>query len=81
MLHMFRTHVASVYPKYFICFKCMLHSSVLCFMLQVQITGVGVHEGGQGQAAATDAWRRRIPLPSVWGGGTGRAVLLWKWRG
>jgi len=28
MLHMFHTHVASVCHKYFICFKCMLHSSV-----------------------------------------------------
>jgi hypothetical protein len=30
-----------------------------CFMLQVQTAGVGVHEGGQDQAAATDAWKRR----------------------
>jgi hypothetical protein len=52
-----------------------------CFMLQVQTTGVGVHEGGQGQAAATDAWRRRRPPPTVWEGGTGCAVLLWKRRG
>jgi hypothetical protein len=32
-----------------------------CFMLQVQTTGIGVHEGWQGQAAATNAWRRRRP--------------------
>jgi hypothetical protein len=30
MLHMFHTHVARVYPKCFIYFKCMLHSSVSC---------------------------------------------------
>ena len=30
MLHIFHTHVASVCPKYFICFKYMLHSSILC---------------------------------------------------
>ena len=30
MLHIFHTHVASVCPKCFICFKCMLDSSVFC---------------------------------------------------
>jgi hypothetical protein len=30
MFHMFHTHIASVCPKCFICFKCMLHSSVSC---------------------------------------------------
>jgi hypothetical protein len=30
-----------------------------CFMLQVQTTGVGVHEGGQDQATATDVWKKR----------------------
>jgi len=52
-----------------------------CFMWQVQTANVGVHEGGQSQAIATDTWRRRRPSPAVWGGGTGRAVLLWKRRG
>jgi len=47
-----------------------------CFFLQVQTVGVGVHDGEQGQAAATDAWRRRRLPPAVWGGGIGRAVLL-----
>jgi hypothetical protein len=50
-------------------------------MLQVQTVGVGVHECGQGQAAAIDMWRRRRLPPVVWRGGTGRAVLLWKRRG
>jgi hypothetical protein len=47
-----------------------------CFMLQVQTAGVGVHEGRQGQVVATDTRRRHRPPPLVWGGGTGRAVLL-----
>jgi hypothetical protein len=38
-----------------------------CFMLQAQATDVGVHEGGKGQAAAADAWKRRRPPPAVWG--------------
>jgi hypothetical protein len=38
-----------------------------CFMLQVQTAGVGVREGEQGQAAATDAWRRRRAPQVVWG--------------
>jgi hypothetical protein len=29
-----------------------------CFMLQVQTASIGIHEGGQGQVAATDAQRR-----------------------
>jgi hypothetical protein len=33
--------------------------------LQVQTAGVGVHEGGQGQAATTDAWRRRRPRGAI----------------
>jgi hypothetical protein len=34
-----------------------------CFMLQVQTANVGVHEGGQSQAAATNTCRRRmLPL-------------------
>ena len=34
-------------------------------MLQVQTAGVGVHEGGQGQAAATNVWRRCRPRSVV----------------
>ena len=44
----------------------------------MQTAEVGIHEGEQGQAAATDAWRRCWSAAAVWGGGTGRAVLLRK---
>jgi hypothetical protein len=47
-------------------------------MLQVQTAGVGVHEGRQCQAAATDACRRCRPPPTVSGGGIGPVMLLWK---
>ena len=45
---------------------CQLYVAFECFMLEVQTAGVGVHEGGQGQAVATDAWRRRMPPLAVW---------------
>jgi hypothetical protein len=77
MLHIFHTHVASICPKCLICFKFAFE----CIMLQVQTVDVGVHEGGQGQAAVIDAWRRRRPLPVVLGGGAGHTVPLWKRRG
>jgi hypothetical protein len=51
---------------FFICFKFIV--TFKCFLLQVQIAGVGVHEGGQGQATAIDVWRRRRP----YGRGVGR---------
>jgi hypothetical protein len=52
-----------------------------CFMLQVQTADVGVDKDGQSQAVATDVWRRRRPPLAVWGGGTGRVMLLCKrWR-
>ena len=60
---------------------CQLYVAFECFMLEVQTADVGVHEGRQGQPTATEAWRRRRPLPTVWGGSTGRAMLLWKRRG
>jgi hypothetical protein len=44
-----------------------------CFMLQVQTADVGVHGSGQGQATATDVWRRHKPPPTVWGGGGGES--------
>jgi hypothetical protein len=83
MLQLFYLDVAYVSHT---CCKCMslifhmfqIYIAFECFTLQVQTTDVGVHEGGQGQAAATDAWRKRRLLPSVWGESTGRAVLLWK---
>jgi hypothetical protein len=76
---MFHTHVASLYPKCFICFKYMLHSSVSC--CKCRSSALVSLEGGQGQAVAIDAWRRCRPPPVVWGGDTGHAVLLWKRRG
>jgi hypothetical protein len=61
MLHIFHTHVANVCPKCFICSKCMLHSSVSC--CKCRSSALVSPEDGQGQARATDAWRRcRPPL-------------------
>ena len=34
-------------------------------MLQVQTAGIVVHEGGQGQAMATEVWRRPRPRSAV----------------
>jgi hypothetical protein len=59
-------------------------------MLQVQTVGVGVYEGGQGQAATTDTWRRRRPRGAVveeagasLPGGLEETctILVWKRRG
>jgi poly(3-hydroxybutyrate) depolymerase len=68
MLHMFYTYVASVCPKCFICFKCMLHLSVSCCKCKPPAL-VSMRAG------------RAKPQPPTRGGGAGRAVLLWKRRG
>jgi hypothetical protein len=70
MLQLFHLDVAYVSHT---CYKCMsqmfhlfqIYVAFECFMLQVQTGRVGVHEGGQGQAAATNAWSRRTPPPVV----------------
>jgi len=86
MLHLFYLYVAYVSHTYCKCMSQIFHLFQIyvafeCFVLQVQTAGVSVHEGGQGQATATDTWRRRKPPPTLCGGGTGCAVLLWKRRG
>jgi hypothetical protein len=44
--YVFHTHVASICPKCFYLFQ--MYVAFECFMLQVQIADVGVHEGRQG---------------------------------
>jgi hypothetical protein len=56
---MFRTHVASVCPKYFIRLKCMLHSSVSCCKCRPPAL-VSMRVG------------RAKPRPPTRGGGVGR---------
>jgi hypothetical protein len=68
MFHLFQMYVA--YVSHTCCKQMfqMLHMFQMyvafeCFMLQVQTANVGVHEGGQSQAAATNTCRRRmLPL-------------------
>jgi hypothetical protein len=65
---MFHTHVASVCAKCFICFKCMLHSSVS----RCKCSSAGVHEGGQDQAVATNARKKQAAAGCV---GSRQAVV------
>jgi hypothetical protein len=77
MLQLFYLDVAYILHTYCKRMSQMFHLFALeCFMLQVQTAGVGVHEGGQGQAMATDVWRRCRPPPAVWGGGTSRVIVV-----
>jgi hypothetical protein len=81
MLQLFYLDVACVKRMSQIFYLFQMHVVFECFMLQVQTTGIGIYEGGQGQAAATDAWSRRKPPAALWGEGTGRTVMLWKEAG
>jgi hypothetical protein len=78
MLYMFYTHVASVCPKYFFCFKCMLHLSVSrCKCRPPALVSMRVGRAKlRPPTHGGDAGRRR----AVWGGGTARTVLLWNRR-
>jgi hypothetical protein len=58
MLQIFHTHVASICPKYFICFKCMLYSSVSCCKCRPLVL-VSMRTG------------RAKPQPPTRGGGAG----------
>jgi hypothetical protein len=62
MLHMFHTHVVSIYSKCFICFKCMLHSSISCCKCRPSVL-VSMRAG------------RAKPQPPTRGGVAGRRQL------